>query len=268
MKNLDNKIALVTSATRGIGLATALKLAKNGATVYMGVRRLEATQEICDEYAKEGLVMKPIYFNAFEVDSYKSMVDEVINDAGKIDILVNNYGTGSPNEDFDLLKTDEKSFFRLLELNIGSVFRISKLVIPYMLDNKGGSIINISSIGGTVPDISRIGYGVSKSGVNNITQQIAMQYAKNNIRCNAVLPGMTATDAVSNAMSEEFQKSFLSHVPLNRMGTPEDIANAVAFFASDESSYITGSILEVSGGYHLGTPQYADFVGRNVVEDR
>ncbi|SCH87110.1 MULTISPECIES: 7alpha-hydroxysteroid dehydrogenase [unclassified Romboutsia] len=268
MKNLDNKVALVTSATRGIGLATALKLAKNGATVYMGVRRLEVTQEICDKYAKEGLVMKPVYFNAFEVDSYKTMVDEVINDAGKIDILVNNYGTGSPNEDFDLLNTDEKSFFRLLELNIGSVFRISKLVIPHMLDNKGGSIVNISSIGGTVPDISRIGYGVAKSGVNNITQQIAMQYAKNNIRCNAVLPGMTETDAVKNAMSKEFQKSFLSHVPLNRMGTPEDIANAVAFFASDESSYITGSILEVSGGYHLGTPQYADFVGRNVVEDK
>ena len=114
--------------------------------------------------------------------------------------------------------------------------------------------------------ISRIGYGVSKSAVNNITQQIAMEYAKYNIRCNAVLPGMTATDAVSRSMDEQFQKSFLSHVPLNRMGTPEDIANAVFFFASENSSYITGSILEVSGGYHLGTPQYADYVGRKMQE--
>ena len=121
-------------------------------------------------------------------------------------------------------------------------------------------------IGGNIPDISRIGYGVSKSAVNNITQQIAMEYAKYNIRCNAVLPGMTATDAVSRSMDEQFQKSFLSHVPLNRMGTPEDIANAVFFFASENSSYITGSILEVSGGYHLGTPQYADYVGRKMQE--
>ena len=268
MKNLNEKIALVTSATRGIGLATAVKLAKEGATVYMGVRRLEATQEICDKYAEEGLVMKPVFFDAYKIDSYKTMVEEVIDKEGKLDILVNNFGTGRPDKDLDLINSDENTFFELLESNIGSVYRISKLVIPHMIKNGGGSIINISSIGGTVPDISRIGYGVSKSGVNNITQQIAMQYAKNKIRCNAVLPGMTATEAVSKNMPEEFQKSFLSHIPLNRMGTPEDIANAVSFFASEESSYITGCIMEVSGGYHLGTPQYADFVGRKAVEDK
>ena len=268
MKNLSKKVALVTSATRGIGLATAVKLAKEGATVYMGVRRLEVTQEICDKYAAEGLIMKPVFFDAFDIDSYKTMVETVVNEAGKIDILVNNYGGSIPDKDFDLINTDEDAFFKVLEMNVGSVFRISKLVVPYMLENKGGSIVNIASISGTVPDISRIAYGVSKSAVNNITQQIAMQYARYNIRCNAVLPGMTATDSVKRAMSEEFQKSFLSHVPLNRMGTPEDIANAVAFFASDDSSYITGNIMEVSGGYHLGTPQYADFVGRKAVEDK
>ena len=266
MKILDKKIALVTSATRGIGLATAIKLAENGATVYMGVRRLEATQEICDKYAKEGLVMKTVFFDAYKVDSYKEMIDTIIEKEGKIDILVNNFGTGRPETDLDLVNGSEESFFELFEHNVGSVYRISKLVVPHMITNSGGSIVNISSIGGSVPDISRIGYGVSKSGVNNITQQIAMQYAKNKIRCNAVLPGMIATDAVASNMPEEFQKSFLSHIPLNRMGTPEDIANAVLFFASENSSYITGSILEVSGGYHLGTPQYADFVGRKVVK--
>ncbi len=266
MKILNNKIALVTSATRGIGLATAIKLAENGATVYMGVRRLEATQEICDRYAKEGLVMKTVFFDAYKVDSYKEMIDTIIEKEGKIDILVNNFGTGRPETDLDLVNGSEESFFELFEHNVGSVYRISKLVVPHMIENGGGSIVNISSIGGSVPDISRIGYGVSKSGVNNITQQIAMQYAKNKVRCNAVLPGMIATDAVASNMPKEFQKSFLSHVPLNRMGNPEDIANAVLFFASENSSYITGSILEVSGGYHLGTPQYADFVGRKVVE--
>lgn len=266
MKILNDKIALVTSATRGIGLATAIKLADNGAKVYMGVRRLEATQEICDKYAKEGLVMKTVFFDAYKVDSYKEMIDTIIEKEGKIDILVNNFGTGRPETDLDLVNGSEESFFELFEHNVGSVYRISKLVIPHMIENGGGSIVNISSIGGSVPDISRIGYGVSKSGVNNITQQIAIQYAKNKVRCNAVLPGMIATDAVASNMPKEFQKSFLSHVPLNRMGNPEDIANAVLFFASENSSYITGSILEVSGGYHLGTPQYADFIGRKVVD--
>ena len=267
MKKLNEKVALVTSATRGIGLATAIKLAKEGATVYMGVRRLEATQEICDKYAEEGLVMKPVFFDAFDINSYKTMVETIISECGKIDILVNNYGGGMPDKDLDLVNTDEDTFFKILEMNVGSVFRISKLVVPYMLENKCGSIVNIASISGTVPDISRIGYGVAKSSVNNITQQIAMEYARYNIRCNAVLPGMTATDSVKNSMSEEFKKSFLSHVPLNRIGTPEDIANAVSFFASEESSYITGCIMEVSGGYHLGTPQYADFVGCKAVEE-
>jgi 3-oxoacyl-[acyl-carrier protein] reductase len=268
MKRLENKVALVTSATRGIGLASAKKLASEGATVYMGVRRMEVTQDICDELSKSGLKMKPVYFDAYKIDSYKTMVEDVIKDSGKIDILVNNFGTGRPDKDYDLVNGDEDAFFEILESNIGSVYRVSKLVVPYMIKNGKGSIINISSIGGVVPDISRIGYGVSKAGVNNITQQIAMQYARNNIRCNAVLPGLTATDAALDNMPEEFRKSFLSHVPLNRIGTPEDIANAVLFFASDESSYITGHIMEVSGGYHLGTPQYADFVGRKMVEEK
>ena len=262
--NLKNKVALVTSATRGIGFASALKLAENGAIVYMGVRRLEATQEIIDKYPN--LKMIPVFFDAYKVESYKEMVDTIIQNQGRLDILVNNFGTSTPAKDHDLVNTDEEYFFDTIKANLGTVYSISKLVVPHMIKNGGGSIVNISSIGGVVPDISRIGYGVSKAAVNNITQQIAMQYAKNNIRCNAVLPGLTATDAAIDNMPEDFRKSFLSHVPLNRMGTPEDMANAVLFFSSDMSSYITGHIMEVSGGYHLGTPQYADFVGRKMVE--
>jgi len=259
MTKLENKIALVTSATRGIGLATALKLAQNGATVYMGVRRIEATQEICDEYAQKGYKMLPVFFDAYKEESYKTMVEEVIAKEGKIDILINNFGTSNPKADLDLINTEEEYFFDMLKANIGTVFSITKLVVPHMITNGGGSIVNISSVGGSIPDITRIAYGVSKSGVNNITQQIAMQYARANIRCNAVLPGFTATDAALNNMPEEFVKSFLSHVPLHRAGKPEDIANAVLFFASDDSAYVTGHIMEVAGGYGLGTPQYADF---------
>ena len=266
MKTLENKVAIVTSATRGIGLASALKLAHNGAKVYMGVRRLEATQEICDEYKPKGYVMTPVFFDAYDEKSYETMVAEVIKQEGKIDILVNNFGTSNPAEDNDLINTDESYFFKTLVANIGTVFSITKLVIPHMQKNSGGSIVNISSIGGAIPDVTRIAYGVSKSGVNNITQQIAMEYAKDNIRCNAVLPGFTATDAALNNMPEDFIKSFLSHVPLNRAGRPEDMANAVMFFASDDSSYVTGNIMEVAGGYGLGTPQYADVVGKREQE--
>ncbi len=261
MTKLQGKIALVTSATRGIGLASALKLAENGATVYMGVRRVEVTQEICDEYAQKGYKMKPVFFDAYQEESYKTMVEEVVAKEGKIDILVNNFGTSTPKEDLDLVNTEEEYFFNMFKANVGTVFSITKLAIPHMIKNGGGSVVNISSVGGSIPDITRIAYGVSKSGVNNITQQIAMQYGRHNIRCNAVLPGFTATDAALNNMPESFVKSFLSHVPLNRAGKPEDIANAVLFFGSDDSAYITGHIMEVAGGYGLGTPQYADMTG-------
>ena len=258
MRLLENKIALVTSSSKGIGLACAVSLAKNGAHVFMAVRRVKDTEDICNSKEYQDLKLTPIYFDAIQKDSYVTMVDETIQKAGRIDILVNNFGIGRPSEDFDLVKGSESAFFEIMDLNLGSVYRICKLVIPHMIKNGGGNIINISSIGGMIPDITRIGYGVSKAAINNITQQIALQYARQNIRCNAVLPGLTATDAAIKNMPEDFVKSFLSHVPLNRMGTPEDIANAVLFFASDHSSYITGHILDVAGGYGLGTPQYAE----------
>ena len=256
--SLKNKVALVTSATRGIGFASALKLAEEGAIVYMGVRRIEDTQKICDKYPKFKMI--PVYFDDYKEDTYKSMIDTIIEEQGKIDILVNNFGTSTPSKDFDLINTDEEYFFDTIKANLGTVYSISKNAIPHMIQNGGGSIINVSSISGVIPDVSRIAYGVSKSAVNNITQQMAMQYANQGIRVNAVLPGLTATDAALDNMPEDFMKSFLSHVPLNRMGTPEDMANVVYFFASDLSSYITGNIMEVAGGYGLGTPQYAEFI--------
>lgn len=262
MENLKQKAALVTSASRGIGLACALKLAENGASVFMAVRSVENTQSICDSHQARGLRMTPVYFDAMVPDSYDAMVDAVVRQAGKIDILVNNFGIGRPREDLDLVGGSEDAFFEIMNLNLGSVYRISKRVIPHMAASGGGSIVNISSIGGLIPDTVRIGYGVSKAAINNITKQIALQYARDNIRCNAVLPGLTATDAAIQNMPKEYFASFLSHVPLNRIGTPEDIANAVLFFAGDASAYITGHILDVAGGYGLGTPQYAEWNGR------
>ena len=132
----------------------------------------------------------------------------------------------------------------------------SRAVLGYM--KNGGSIVNVSSIGGIVPDISQIAYGTSKAAINYLTKLIAVHEAKNKIRCNAVLPGMTATDAVKERLSENFRTMFLKHVPLCRMGSPEEIAAAVVYFASDDSAYTTGQILTVSGGFGLPTPLYGD----------
>ena len=126
----------------------------------------------------------------------------------------------------------------------------------------GGSIINISSVGGSVPDISQIAYGTSKAAINYLTKLIAVHEAKHKIRCNAVLPGMTATDAVKENLSDDFRELFLKHIPLGRMGLPDEIASAVVYFASDDSAYTTGQILTVSGGFGLATPVYGDLKDR------
>ena len=127
-----------------------------------------------------------------------------------------------------------------------------------MAKHGGGSIINISSVGGIVPDISQVAYGTSKAAINYLTKLIAVHEAKNNIRCNAVLPGMTATEAVEKHLSEEFRSLFLRHIPMGRMGLPEEIAGAVVYLASDEAAYTTGQVIAVSGGFGLATPVYGD----------
>ena len=135
----------------------------------------------------------------------------------------------------------------------------SQAAARYMAQT-GGSIINISSVGGLVPDISQIAYGTSKAAINYLTKLIAVQEAKHRIRCNAVLPGMTATEAVETHLSDEIRNLFMKHIPLRRMGLPDEIAEAVCYFASDASAYTTGQILTVSGGFGLGTPVYGDII--------
>jgi len=134
----------------------------------------------------------------------------------------------------------------------------SQAAAKHMAARGGGSIINISSVSGIVPDISQIAYGTSKAAINYLTKLIAVQEAKHRIRCNAVLPGMTATEAVETNLTEAFRDLFLRHIPLGRMGLPEEIAAAVVYLASDEAAYTTGQILAVSGGFGLATPAYGD----------
>ena len=262
MKKLQNKVALVTSSTKGIGLECAKILAENGAIVYVAARSEELANGVVKDIESNGGIAKFVYFNAREEETYTSMIDEVIKNEGKIDILVNNYGATNVKLDKDLVNGDTDEFFNIVKDNLQSVYLPCKAAIPHMIKNGGGSIINMSSIGSVVPDLSRTAYCVAKASINSLTQNIATQYARNNIRCNAVLPGLIATKAALDNMSEEFIESFLRHVPLNRMGKPEDIAKAVLFYASDDSSFITGDILEVAGGYSMPTPQYGDYINR------
>ncbi len=257
---LENKVVLITASTRGIGLACVKRCANEGAIVYMGARNVERAKEIAKELNSNGAKVKVVYNDATVKESYKTMVEEVVKAEGRIDVLVNNFGTSNPKVDLDIKSTDYEEFIRTIDLNLASVFLTTQAVVPHMAANGGGSIINISSIGGLRPDVSQIAYGTSKASINYLTKLIATQCARDNIRCNAVLPGMTATDAVNENLTEGFKEFFLKHTPIKRMGTPEEIAGTVAYFASDDSAYTTGQIVDVSGGFGMPTPVYGDMI--------
>ena len=224
----------------------------------MAARNLEQAKHEADKLNSEGCTVKYVFYDANKPDSYITMTDEAIKNAGHIDVLVNNFGTSNPEKDLDFSNTDADVFFDIININLRSVFMASKEAAKHMATNGGGSIINISSVAGLVPDISQIAYGTSKAAINYLTKLIAAHEAKNNIRCNAILPGMTATEAVEKNLTEGFRELFMRHIPFKRMGTPEEIANASVYFASDDSAYTTGQILTISGGFGLTTPLYGD----------
>ena len=257
---LKDKVILITASTRGIGLAIVKKCAEEGARVYMAARNIDRAQEIANTL--DGV--KCVYNDATKPETFSSMVEEVVTDAGRIDVLVNNFGTSNPGKDLDFANTDPQVFLDTVNLNLRSVFMASQAAAKRMANHGGGSIINISSVGGLVPDISQVAYGTSKAAINYLTKLIAVQEATHHIRCNAVLPGMTATEAVEKHLSGDFQNLFLRHIPLGRMGQPEEIAEAVCYFASDASAYTTGQILTVSGGFGLATPVFGDLSSKTL----
>lgn len=259
---LKDRIVVITASTRGIGYAAVKACASEGAIVYMAARDLEKAKAKAAQLNAVGCRVKWVYQDATKPESYATMVEEVVRDAGRMDVLVNNFGTSDPRRDRDLAHTDGNVFLDTVSINLRSVYLASQAAAKHMAAQGGGSIINISSVGGLVPDISQIAYGTSKAAINYLTKLIAVQEAANHIRCNAILPGMTATEAVKDKLTEEFRSLFLHHIPLNRMALPEEIAAAVVYFASEESAYTTGQILTVSGGFGLGTPLYGDLAGK------
>ena len=258
---LKEKVILVTASTRGIGLAIVTKCAKEGAKVYMAARNMERAQEIADTLGS----VKCVYNDATKPETFSSMVEDVVLVAGHIDVLVNNFGTSNPGKDLDFANTDPQVFLETVNLNLRSVFMASQAAAKHMAKYGSGSIINISSVGGLIPDVSQVAYGTSKAAINYLTKLISVQEAKHHIRCNAVLPGMTATEAVEKHLSDNFRNLFLRHIPLGRIGQPDEIAEAVCYFASDASAYTTGQILTVSGGFGLASPVYGDTVTKSAL---
>lgn len=260
---LEGKVILVTASTRGIGRSIVEACAREGAKVYMGARNLERAKNVAEELNAAGGYVSYVYNDATEEESYRTMIDEVVEKEGRIDVLVNNFGTSNPRKDLDFANTDVDTFIKTLNINLKSVFIASQHAVKCMEKTGGGSIINISSVGGLVPDISQVAYGTSKAAINYLTKIIAVHEARHNIRCNAVLPGMTATDAVQQNLSDDFRDLFLKHTPIKRMGLPEEIAAAVVYLASDDAAYTTGQILTVAGGFGLATPVFGDLADKS-----
>lgn len=254
---LQDKVILITASTRGIGLACVQACAREGARVYMAARSPERAQTIANELNAQGFRVRCVYNDASRPETFSSMVEEVVADAGHLDALVNNFGTSDPTRDLDFAITDSEVFLNTVTMNLRSVFLAGQAAVRHMRAT-GGSIVNISSIGGQVPDISQVAYGTSKAAINYLTKLIALQEGHHRIRCNAVLPGMTATQAVQTHLSPAFRDRFLRRIPLGRMAEPEEIAAAVVYLVSDESAYTTGQLLTISGGFALGSPLYGE----------
>lgn len=254
---MQNKIAIVTASTKGIGLAITLKLANAGAKVYMAARNEQLVQEVKQQ--NPGLKLEYVYFDANDQKSAHDMVKKVFEKEKRIDVLINNFGISDPKQDKTIFDTEYDYFMFLLNINISSVFIPCQEVLKVMKQQKSGSIINISTIGSITPDVARISYVTSKSAINTLTQNIALQAGEFNIRCNAILPGLIDTPAVQNNLPEEFKNIFIKSTPLARVGVADDIANAALFLASDDASYITGELLEVAGGFGKTTPIFPIF---------
>ena len=259
MNRLEGKVAIVTASTRGIGYSTVETLAKEGALVYMACRNLELGKEKSEALNAQGLKVKTVYFEAYDKKSVSAMVDTVVKEEGRLDILVNNFGGTSPMDDQVFQTTDYEKFAKYVDAHLSSVFIASQRAInKAMTKQKSGCIVNIGSVAGLTPDTSQVAYGTSKAAIIHLSKMIATHAAKDNITCNVVCPGMTATEAVKNNLTPDFQAFFLKHTPIRRMGEPQEIADAVLYFAT--APFTTGQVIAVHGGFGIPSPVYGDML--------
>ncbi|MGV3624587.1 MAG: 3-oxoacyl-[acyl-carrier-protein] reductase [Archangium sp.] len=248
MKDFENKVALVTGGSRGIGRAIAVELGKRGATVvlsYAGneAAAVEAVKLIVDAGGKA----KSIRFDVADTAACSTAIDEIVKEFGRIDVLVNNAGVAV---DGLLMRFKDEDWDKTLDTNLKGAFALMRAVSRPMMKQKGGSIVNISSIVGEMGNGGQSAYAASKAGLIGLTKAVARELSSRNIRVNAVTPGFIVTD-MTNALTAEQKEKMSAAIPLARIGNAEEVAAAVAFLASDSASYITGEVLKVNGGMYM-----------------
>ncbi len=244
MKLLNGKNALVTGGARGIGKAIALKLAENGANVAFTDLAYDDNAKVVEkEIAAFGVKGKGYASDASRFDDTENTVNKIAEDFGSIDILVNNAGI---TRDTLLMRMTEEQWDTVITVNLKSVFNFTKAVQKFMLKQKYGSIINMSSVVGVSGNAGQSNYSASKAGILGFTKSVARELGSRNVRCNAIAPGFIMTDMTAK-LPEDVRKEWVEKIPLKRGGTPEDVANVTLFLASDLSSYISGQVISVCG---------------------
>jgi 3-oxoacyl-[acyl-carrier protein] reductase len=245
MKLLEGKTAIITGASRGIGKGIAQVFAQNGANVaFTYSSSAESAQELEKQLNNMGVQAKAYQSNAADFKEAQNLVDKVLEDFPSIDILINNAGITKDNL---LMRMGEEDFDKVIEVNLKSVFNMTKAVQRTMLKQRKGSIINMSSVVGVKGNAGQTNYAASKAGIIGFSKSVALELGSRNIRCNVVAPGFIETEMTAK-LDEETVKGWRAAIPLKRGGTPEDIANACVFLASDLSAYITGQTIHVDGG--------------------
>lgn len=245
MKLLENKIALITGASRGIGRGIAEVFAKQGANIAFTYNAsTEAATALETALQQFGIKAKGYKSDASKYDQAQLLVEEVLKDFGSIDILINNAGITKDNL---LMRISEEDFDKVIEVNLKSVFNLTKAVIKPMMKQRFGSIINMSSVVGIKGNAGQTNYAASKAGILGFTKSVALELGSRNIRCNAIAPGFIETE-MTDKLDENTVKGWRDAIPLKRGGTTEDVANVCVFLASEMSAYITGQTINVDGG--------------------
>ena len=242
---MDKLIALVTGASSGIGKSISFKLAKDGYHVvvnYIGAK--EDADAVVAQIIADGGSASNIECDVTKYDAVEVMMKETIKEFGGIDVLVNNAGI---TRDQLMLRMSEKDFDLVIDVNLKGAFNCVKHVTRSMFKRRSGCIINISSVIGITGNIGQVNYGASKAGIIGMTKSLAREYAARNIRVNAVAPGFIATE-MTNVLADDVKQAIIDKVPLNKLGSPEDVANTIAFLVSDNAKYITGQVLAIDGG--------------------
>ena len=245
MKLLEGKTALITGASRGIGKSIALRFAKEGANIAItNIVDDDEFKAAVKEIENLGVKAKGYVSNAANFNDSQKLIDEVVKDFSRIDVLVNNAGI---TKDTLLMRMTEEQWDAVIAVNLKSVFNLTKAVIQTMLKQKSGSIINMSSVVGVSGNAGQSNYSASKAGIIGFTKSVAKEVGSRNIRCNAIAPGFIISDMTAK-LPEEVKNEWINKIPLRRGGTPDDVANTALYLASELSSYVSGQTIHVCGG--------------------